>query len=121
MRPAHVSDVLAVYAIGSGEPMLLMSYPHSPLLPAIARSAEFDPESGFMRRMSGMRYRGQEETKTPWRGEFSEWRTLQGIKVPYRNVAFWEDQGEPYGIFEIEGAEHNVDVSEKISSKLPGA
>ncbi len=41
--------------------------------------------------------------------------------MPYRNVAFWEDQGEPYGIFEIEGAEHNVDVTEKISSKLPGA
>ncbi len=120
MRPAHVSDGLAVYAIGSGEPVLLMSYPNSPLLPAIARSAEFDPESGFMRSMSGMKYRGQEETKTPWRGEFSGWRTLHRIKVPHRNVAFWEDYGGSYGIFEIEGAEYNVDVSEKISSKQPG-
>ncbi len=73
-----------------------------------------------MRRMSGMRYRGQEETKTRWRGEFSGWRTLHRIKVPHRNVAIWEDQGESYGIFEIEGAEYNVNVSEKISSKLTG-
>ncbi len=43
VRPTHVRDGLAVYAIGSGEPVLLMSYPHSPLLPVIARSAEFDP------------------------------------------------------------------------------
>jgi hypothetical protein len=29
---------------------------------------EFDPEIGLMRRISGMRYREMEETKTPWRG-----------------------------------------------------
>jgi hypothetical protein len=34
--------------------------------------AEFDPDSGFMRSMSSMRYRNHEKTKTPWRGEFSE-------------------------------------------------
>jgi hypothetical protein len=90
--------------------------------------AEFDPQTGLMRSMSGMRYRNHEWTKTPWRGEFSEWRMLHGIKVPHRNVAIWEDQGEPYGIFEIEGAEYNVDVSEKIpadgfeadETRLPG-
>jgi len=78
-------------------------------------SAEFDPESGLMRRMSGMRYRNHEQTKTPWSGELSDWRTLHGIKVPHRNMAIWEDQREPYGIFEIEGTEYNVDVSGKIS------
>ena len=93
-----------------------------------ALSAEFDPESGLMRRMSGMRYRNHEQTKTPWRGELSDWRTLHGIKVPHRNMAIWEDQGEPYGIFEIEGAEYNVGDSGKISpdsfeadeARLPG-
>lgn len=84
-------------------------------------SADFDPQSGLMSSISGMRYRNHEKTKTSWRGEFSEWRTLHGIKVPHRNVAIWEDQREPYGFFEIEGAEYNVDVSEKISSKQPGA
>jgi len=59
-----------------------------------------------------MRYRNQEGTKSPWRGEFSDWRTIHGIKVPHRAVAAWEH--EPYGIFEIEGAEYNVDVSGKF-------
>jgi hypothetical protein len=70
-----------------------------------------------MKGMIGMRYRGQEETKTPWRGEFSEWRTLHGIKVPHQNVAIWVDEGRPYGIFRIEGAEYNVDVSEKVPQR----
>jgi hypothetical protein len=78
---------------------------------------EFDPETGLMRSVSGMRYRGQEGTKTPWRGEFSEWRTLHGIKVPHQNVAIWVDEGRPYGIFRIEGAEYNVDVSGKVSQR----
>ena len=48
---------------------------------------EFDPQTGLMRSMSGMRYRNQEETKSSWRGEFSDWRTIHGIKVPHRSVA----------------------------------
>ena len=76
--------------------------------------AEFDPQTGLMRGVSGMRYRNREKTKTPWRGELSDWRSLHGIEVPHRNLAIWEDQQEPYGIFEIEGTEYNVDVSEKI-------
>jgi hypothetical protein len=79
--------------------------------------AEFDLENGLMTSMCGMRYRNREKTKTPWRGEFSEWRTLRGIQTPRRNAAIWEDQREPYGIFEIEGTEYNVDVSDKISSE----
>jgi hypothetical protein len=77
----------------------------------------FDPETGLMTRMSGMRYRNQEETKTPWRGESSEWRTVHGIKVPHRPVGVWEDWEEPYVVLDLEGVEFNVDVSEKI----PGA
>jgi hypothetical protein len=83
--------------------------------------AEFDPENGLMKSMSGLRYRNHEKTKTPWRGELSRWRTLHGIKIPHRNVAIWEDEREPYGIFEIEGTEYNVDVSEKITTKQPDA
>ena len=75
---------------------------------------EFDPETGLITQMSGMRYRDQEETKTPWRGEYSDWRAVRGIKVPHRVVGTWEDWEEPYVILEIEGAEYNVDVSEKI-------
>jgi hypothetical protein len=48
------------------------------------------------------------------RGEYSEWRTVHGIQIPHRPVATWEDQEEPYVILDIEGAEYDVDVSDKI-------
>lgn len=77
-------------------------------------AARFDPDTGLLRSVSGMRYRGQETTKTPWRGEVSEWRTLHGMEVPHRVAGVWEDEREPYAIFEVEGAEYNVDVSDKV-------
>ena len=75
---------------------------------------EFDFETGMMKSMSGMRYRGQEETKTPWRGEYSDWRMAHGIQVPHRVVGTWEDWEEPYVILDLEGTEYNVDLSERI-------
>jgi hypothetical protein len=39
---------------------------------------------------------------------------MHGAKVPRRAVAAWEDEGEPYIVLDLEGAEYNVDVSEKI-------
>ncbi|MCA1731071.1 MAG: hypothetical protein LC751_17235 [Actinobacteria bacterium] len=75
---------------------------------------EFEAENGVITQMSGMRYRDQEETKTSYRGEYSEWRTVHDIKIPHRPGATWEDQEDPYVILDIEGAEHNVDVSNKI-------
>lgn len=75
---------------------------------------EFDPTSGLLKRMSGMRHRGEEKTKTPWYGEYSEYRTLHGTKVPHRLVASWEDQRQPYIVPDLEGAEYNVDISPKV-------
>ena len=75
---------------------------------------EFDPETGLMRGTSGMRYRGQEPTKAPFRGEGADWRTVHGIRLAHENVGTWEDWGEPYIIFDLDGAEYNVDVSAEL-------
>lgn len=75
---------------------------------------EFDPDTGFMRSMSGMRYREQEQAKTPWRAEYSRWETVHGIRVPHRNAAIWEDEGEPYIVLDLDGVEYDVDVSEEL-------
>jgi hypothetical protein len=80
---------------------------------------DFEPGTGLMIRVSGMRYRGQEETKTPWRGESSTWGTVQGMLVPQRLTGRWEDQKEPYVVLELEGAAYNVDVSEKVRGAVP--
>jgi hypothetical protein len=76
---------------------------------------QFDPESGLIEHVSGMRYRDDEETKAPWRGENQGgWKTVHGIKMARRSVGRWEDWEEPYIILDLEGVQYNVDVSEKL-------
>ena len=78
---------------------------------------EFAPETGLPGATSGMRYRGQEGSRTPWGVQYSGWRTRHRMMVPHRNVAIWGDERRPYGIFEVEGAEYNVDVSPEVASR----
>jgi hypothetical protein len=75
---------------------------------------EFDPKTNLIGSISGMRYRGREETKSPYRGEYGKWEMTNGIRVPHRDAAIWEDQGRPYIVLDIEGTEYNVDVSDEI-------
>jgi hypothetical protein len=98
-EPVDVHAARLVFPFGNGEDSLRV---------------EFDPDTGLMVSTSGMRYRGQEESKTPYRGEYEEWKANNGVKVPHRDAASWEDQGRPYVLLEVEGAEYNVDVSGKL-------
>lgn len=98
-EPMDVASARLVFPFGDGEESL---------------RAEFDPGTGLIESISGMRYRGQEETKIPYRGEYAGWEAEHGMKVPHRDAAAWEDMGGPYVVLSIEGAEYNVDVSEKI-------
>jgi hypothetical protein len=76
---------------------------------------KFDPKGGLIEQVSGLRYRDDEETKAPWRGEnHGGWKTVHGIKMAERSVGRWEDWEEPYIILDLEGAAYNVDVSEKL-------
>ena len=76
---------------------------------------EFDPESGLITQVSDMRYRNDEESKTPWRGEnHGEWMTVHGIKMAQRAVGRWEDWEEPYIVLNLEGAQYNMDLSERL-------
>ena len=76
---------------------------------------QFDPKSGLVEQVSGMRYRDDEEMKSPWRGEnHGGWRTVHGIKMARRSVGRWEDWEEPYIVLDLEGAKYNVDVSGKL-------
>jgi hypothetical protein len=76
----------------------------------------FDSQTGLMTQMSALRYRDQEDEKTPWRIEFLDWDTFHSVKVPVNVAVAWEDEGGPWAFFTIEDVEYNVDVSEKIPS-----
>ncbi len=75
---------------------------------------KFDPQTGLMTEMSALRYRGQEDKKTPWRVECMEWQKVGSVIIPTRSAVTWEDEGSPWSFWTIEGTEYNIDVSEKI-------
>jgi hypothetical protein len=77
-------------------------------------TVEFDPETGLMKHLVAMRYRGLEEDKTPWHLEILEWETVDSTLTPALAIATWEDEGKPYLYWEVDSVAHNVDVSHKI-------
>ena len=72
----------------------------------------FDPEGQFLK-VTGLRYRNVEgrNVLTPWTGISSDFREVDGVKVPFKMEAIWNlPEGDfPCIRFEIETIEYNVD------------
>ncbi len=75
----------------------------------------FDPKTGLIKQISALRYRGQNEEKTPWLINITEWMTSHYIKIPSRFSLTWEDEGSPWSYWTVEDVEYNVDVGEMIN------
>lgn len=75
----------------------------------------FDPQTGLMTQMSALRYRDQEEEKIPWQVSYQSWKTFHSVKIPTQIAVMWEDEGNPWSFWTVEGVEYNVDVSAQIS------
>lgn len=75
---------------------------------------KFDMKTGLISNVSAQRYRGQDDIKTPWLIEFTEWKMYQSVKIPVRFELIWEDEGSPWSYWRVEGVEYNVDITEII-------
>ncbi len=71
----------------------------------------FDPQSSLITHIRAMRYRDAESGKIPWRADFLEWQTKEGITLPSRIAITWEDQGEPWSYWDLEEYFWNVGIS----------
>lgn len=76
---------------------------------------KFDPKTGLITQISAMRYKGQNEEKTPWLINITEWMTSHYVKIPSRFSVTWEDEGSPWSYWTVEGVEYNVDVADMIN------
>lgn len=74
---------------------------------------KFDPQTHLISELSAMRYRGQEESKTPWKATGSNWQQFDSTKLLSPNVVRWEDEPTPYWIGKLDGVAYNVDISPK--------
>lgn len=75
---------------------------------------KFDPKTDLVSNVSAQRYRGQEEGKTSWMIEFTEWKNFHSVKIPVNYAVIWEDEGSPWSYWTVEGAEYNIDVTQML-------
>ncbi len=76
---------------------------------------KFDPKTDLVSNVSARRYRGQEEEKTPWRIELTEWKNFHSVKIPVRFTVTWEDEGSPWSYWTVEGVEYNINIADNLS------
>jgi len=82
--------------------------------------ARFDPETGMLRFLESMRYKGTDsESKILWITEALEWRVVDGNTTPTVSTATWLDEGTPWAVFTLEDIRYNVDVEDYIQAKGP--
>jgi hypothetical protein len=82
--------------------------------------ARFDPETGLLRLLESMRYKGADsEDKTLWINEALEWGAVAGQLTPALSAATWFDEGTPWAVFSVEDFRYNVDVGDYIREKGP--
>lgn len=79
---------------------------------------KFDRKSGLISQICAMRYKGQNEEKTPWRIDITEWMTSHYVKIPSRSSVTWEDEGSPWSYWTVEVVEYNVEISEMLKDNL---
>lgn len=72
----------------------------------------FDPETGLIRWMESMRYKGEEsQQKILWLNSVQKWDLLAGTLNPAEVALIWMDEGTPWAELTVESIAYNVDVS----------
>ncbi len=71
---------------------------------------KFDPKTGLITQISALRYKGQNQEKTPWLIDITEWMTSNYVKIPSRFTVTWEDEGSPWSYWTVEDVGYNIDI-----------
>jgi hypothetical protein len=80
----------------------------------------FDPETGLLRLMESMRYKGTDSpNKILWLNEVVEWNRLNGNLLPLVASLTWLDEGDPWATFTTEEVVYNADVREYVLQEGP--
>ena len=80
----------------------------------------FDAETGLLRRMASMRYKGQEaEHRTLWLNEARDWDILDSVPAPRTTTVTWADEGTPWARLRTEEVILNADLERYIGAHGP--
>ena len=76
--------------------------------------AHFDPQTGRMTHISAMRFSEEGDMKEPWRVDLLEWKTIDGLLLPYHTSIAWGESGSPWSYWTLDGVAYNVNVSDHL-------
>ena len=79
--------------------------------------AHFDPTSGRMTHLSGLRYADELPEKEPWRIDLLGWKEINGLNIPYHTAVAWGETGSPWSYWTVDGIAFNVSVEEQLGSQ----
>ncbi len=81
-------------------------------------TVRFAPETGLVRRLESMRYKGAEDPhKTLWLNEALVWEELDGRLVLTESALTWSGDSAPWASFRVEELVYNVDVRETLGRR----
>lgn len=82
--------------------------------------ARFDPETGLLRLLESMRFKGEEvDERTLWLNEVVDWRQLDGQLQPVGTELTWFDEGSPWARLTTERVVYEAPLTDQVD--LAGA
>ena len=78
-------------------------------------TVRFDPHTGLLSDITTLRYQDPASAqRTRWINRALEWRTVNGVKIPWRAETQWDD-APPWATWHIDAILYNVDVAGRLA------
>lgn len=77
-------------------------------------TAYFDPLTGLMTHLAGMRYSPESEQPEPWRFDLLQWKDFHGLNIPGEVAVAWGETGAPWVYWSVDGVAYNVNVIDQL-------
>ncbi len=81
--------------------------------------AQFDPATGRMQSLSGLRMEEELGTTEPWQLNLLEWKNFHGLLLPYHTSVAWGEGGSPTSYWVIDGVAYNVNIDPFLHGENP--
>lgn len=78
----------------------------------------FDPETGMIRIMESMRFKGEEsESKTLWLNQVNQWGEKDRKLIPVEVALTWFDEGTPWAELSVDSIMYNLNIEEAFTAQ----
>jgi hypothetical protein len=80
--------------------------------------AHFDPHTGRMTHLEGLRYSSSAEELELWRVDILSWKEAHGLQIPGEISVGWGAAGSPVSYWTVDGVAYNVHVEDQLAEEI---